>query len=76
MFITAVVALIALVAGVAYGTTASEGADALADWFCAGEGGTDEAIWWGEGRGRYGVLITCNSGSVFVTGFRCAGCDE
>ena len=75
LFITAVVALFALVAGAAYATTASEGAGALGEHLCSGEGGLFEASW-EEGReGTYNVEITCNSGSSVSASFRCPGCE-
>ena len=76
LFITAVVALVALVAGPAYATTATEGTAALAEMLCEGEGGVFEAYWEDEqGSGNYTVSVTCGSGTSFESGFRCPGCE-
>lgn len=57
-------------------TTVTEGAEALAEYACEGEGGVLEFDWEEAGRGSYEVSTTCDSGLV-ITGlhFNCPMCE-
>ena len=57
-------------------TTVTEGAEALAEYVCEGEGGVENFYWESAGRGSYEVSAVCGSG-LAVSGlrFNCPMCE-
>lgn len=76
LLIAAIVAvLVVLVANFAFAmTTVEEGAEALAEYACAEDGGAQWYDWYGEGP-TYTVVGECEEGGMFEADFNCPLCE-